>query len=488
MINIKLRKQFTDKTIVALIVLNVLFFVYYLFLSLYSRPHYDDLHFMWKLKEMSIGDYISDMYYSRSGRFMGYFINGLVFKTILFIGDHRFFPILFWFFGVGMSWVFTKAIFKKQAEFFVFNTVVLFYNLFVLTNIDFPVFYWLCAMSYYLLPPMLLVGLIYVNKNKLNVIQWILLSILLVVLGGGQEAFTPIVLVVLFFNGLFYLYMHNYKLKNTLTDVRVRKIIGAAIVLVVCLLIVVVAPGNYNRIKGDEFVTPTDIMGYVYGITNAILMFFYFLVFYIPYYFILALLFVKIGVEYTTDNFGKISYKKLTIGSLLLFGLYLILSVLPSVYLFSGFGIQRNYTHVLFFTLFFICFQAFLFGFFKLKNKSLKYLNYSLYFGLLIMVIVMIVNIYSDTLSVRSYAQSVDDRIELLQEMNRNGIKADVVVEPLNVPFTTDSKYLLFQLLGKKNNPHPVLYYISDTEDEPNEYSEHFSKVYNLNFQIKLAK
>lgn len=489
MYKIDIKKLFADKTNIFLLVLNFLFLVYYVLLAYYSRPHYDDLHFLWKLKEMSIVDYVSDMYYSRSGRFIGYFINGVVFKTILLVGDHRFFPILFWILGVGMCWIFVKALLKARAVLLVSNTVVLFFNLFVLTNIDFPVFYWLCAMSYYLLAPMLLVMLLYVNKYKLTYIQWILLSVLMVVLGGGQEAFTPIVLVVLFFNGMYYLHQYNYKLRNALTDVRIQKIIGSAIVLIVCLMIVVVAPGNYKRIKGPDFITPNDIVGYVSGITNAIGMFFYYLVFYIPYYFVLALLFIKVGSQYVNSVvLEKFGYKQLLVGSLLLYGLYFILSVLPSVYLFSGFGIQRNYTHVVFFTLFFICFQAFLFGFFNLKDKLPSYLNLSLYIGLLIMVIVMVGNIYFDTISVQSYARSVDNRIESLQKINRTSTKTVMAVDPLTVPFTTDTKFQFFKLFGKKNNIRPVLYYISDTDYKPNEYSAHFAKVYNLNFQIKLKR
>lgn len=489
MYKVDIKKVFADKTNIFLLLLNFLFLIYYVLLSYYSRPHYDDLHFLWKLKEMSIVDYVSDMYYSRSGRFMGYFINGVVFKTILLVGDHRFFPILFWIFGVGMSWIFVKAILKEKPFLLVFNTVVLSFNLFVLTNIDFPVFYWLCAMSYYLLAPMLLVMLLYVNKYKLTYIQWMLLSLLLVILGGGQEAFTPIVLVALFFNGMYYLHQYNYKLSSAITDVRIQKIIGSAIVLMVCLMIVVVAPGNYKRMKGPDFITPNDITGYVTGITNAIGMFFYYLVFYIPYYFVLALLFIKVGSQNVSSVvLEKYGYTQLLVGSFLLYGLYLILSVLPSVYLFSGFGIQRNYTHVVFFTLFFICFQAFLFGFFKLNDKLPGYFNFSLYIGLMIMVMVMVGNIYSDTISVQSYARSVDKRIESLQKINRTGTKTDVAVDPLTVPFTTDTKFQFLKLLGKKNNIRPVLYYISDTDYKPNEYSAHMAKVYNLNFQIKLKK
>ena len=49
-----------------LLATNIAFLVYFVVLAIYARPHYDDLHFMWKMQEMSIFDYVKDMYFSRS--------------------------------------------------------------------------------------------------------------------------------------------------------------------------------------------------------------------------------------------------------------------------------------------------------------------------------------------------------------------------------------------------------------------------------------
>jgi len=106
MAKINFKKVVTDKTNILLLLLNLLFFTYYVLLAFYSRPHYDDLHFLWKLKQMSIGEYVSDMYFSRSGRFVGYFLNGLVFKTILYFGESM---NLF----VNLAWVMAGILQKK---------------------------------------------------------------------------------------------------------------------------------------------------------------------------------------------------------------------------------------------------------------------------------------------------------------------------------------------------------------------------------------
>jgi hypothetical protein len=475
------------KILIPLLILNIMFLVYYVILAFYSRPHYDDLHFLWELKQMSIGSYVSEMYYSRSGRFIGYFINGVVFKTILLVGEHRFFPILFWLLGVSICWSVSKSMFKSISQFFLFNTVLLFFNLFVLTNIDFAVFNWLCAMSYYILPPMLLLVISYVNKKQLSWIQWFVLLVISVVLGGGQEAFTPVVLSMLFLNGLYYFKIHHFRVKEVWMDTRIRKIIIAASVMLLCFIIVVIAPGNYKRMAADEFVSPRNLMGYAVGFVKAIGMFYYYITFYLPYYLILGLLFMYIGSRMQAEKSPTtMSYKKTGWISLVLYGLYMLPSTLPNVYLWSGFGIQRNYTHVVFFTMLFICFHAFLFGYFKMKNEWKNALNFSLKSGVIILCYIMLSNIYFDTISARNYAQSVDKRIEMLQKMNKQGVVGVVSVDSVSTPYTVDPKYLLYKLLAKKTNPHPVLYYISDTEAEPNEYAFHLQKIYGFNFLIKL--
>lgn len=485
--NIDFKKEFLYKSKIFLLILNILFFLYYVMLAFYSRPHYDDLHFLWKLKQMSIGEFVSDMYFTRSGRFIGYFINGIVFKAILFVGEYRFFPILFWFFGIGMCWFFIKMFFHSFSSFLILNTVLLFYNLFVLTNIDFAVFNWLCAMTYYLLPPMLLVTIKLVNTDKLKLTGWIVLIILSMILGGGQEAFTPIALITLFFNGLYFFSKYNYNFKNTWNDMRIRRIICAGSIMIICLIFVIIAPGNYIRLNANEFISPVGISGYILGFAKAIETFYYFIIFYIPYYLVLSILFILIGGKYSQNsNLINISYKRLIVISLIGYYFYLILSVTPNVYLWSGFGIQRNYTHVVFFTMIFICFQSFIFGYFKVKLIRHKLFVYFMNIGLLILSCIMILNLYNDSISARKYAKSVDDRIELLERLNKNGISGLVCVDPIRVPYTIDPKYLFYRLLGKKNNPQSVLYYISDTGKEPNEYAFHFQKVYGLNFLIKL--
>ena len=470
-----------------LITVNVLFAGYFLVLAWFSRFHYDDLHFLWKLKEMSIGGYVSDMYVSRSGRFIAYALNGIVFKTILLVGEHRFFPILFGFVGFFSVWIIAKYLLNSISRKLVFLSVMFAYNFSILTNIDFAVFNWLCAMSYYWLAPLLVLLVHLIIKQKLTVAEWFLFILISVFLGGGQEAFTPIVMICVFFYAIYTLKNEGFSLKNSLLKPQFQKSLISLIILLVCLIVVVVAPGNYARLAADEFSSPKNVMEFIIGIVKAVGMFSYYQFFYIPYYLILALIFCYIG--FVSKNSGQLlnlSYRKLMLISSVLFLIYLLLSVLPSVYLWNGFGIQRNYTHVVFMLVVFISFQAFIFGYFKIRSKHNVKLTAGVMIGLVVMIGIMTNNIIQDGKSANRYATSVDNRIEYLELLQKQGVKEVVEVAPIEVPITTDPKYFIFNMLGKKSNPQPVLYYISDTETEPNEYASHLKKVYQFDFLIKL--
>ena len=473
--------------IALLIAVNVLFVVYFLVLAWFSRFHYDDLHFLWKLKEMSIGEYVSDMYVYRSGRFVAYALNGVVFKTILLIGEHRFLPILFGAVGFFSFWIVAKSLLKSISRKLVFLSVLFAFNLSVLTNIDFAVFNWLCAMSYYWLTPLMLLLLHLIVKQKLTIVEWVFFIFISVFLGGGQEAFTPIVMISIFSYALVVFRNEAFSLKNSLVKPQFQKSIISLIILLVCLIVVIVAPGNYARMAADEFSSPQNVMEFIVGIAKAVGMFSYYQIFYIPYYLILALIFCYIG--FVSKNSGQLlgmSYRKLMMIANVVFLIYLLISVLPSVYLWNGFGIQRNYTHVVFMLVVFISFQAFIFGYFKIRSKHNVKLTAGVMIGLVVMIGIMTNNIIQDGKSANRYATSVDNRIEYLELLQKQGVKEVVEVAPIEVPITTDPKYFIFNMLGKKSNPQPVLYYISDTDTVPNEYAFHLQRVYRFDFLIKL--
>lgn len=472
-----------------LLATNIAFLVYFVVLAVYARPHYDDLHFMWKMQEMSIFDYVKDMYFSRSGRFGGYLLNGVVFSIINAVGVSWFFPLLFIALGILICcYVATKALPKANA-FWVCNGVMLFYFVYLLTNIDFAVVYWLCAMGYYLKFPIAMLFFYLVNKMHCNIWERMLLILACFTIGAGNEAFSPLMLVFLFINGIYYLHSNHYNFRTTFADKRVRRLCIAAAMIVILMVIVIVAPGNYARMSDTtQFHSPTSIVEWIKGLVHAGATYHYLLFFYLPYYTVLMALSYLLGVKAKVNNWFGDAFddkKYVIIKMIFLYVIYIFCTILPSVFLYGNFGIQRNYTHAVFITMLTLCTVGFLLGYWKANvERVLKYVSVA---GLLTLFSIMLINCRMDFSVVKAYAESVDNRITYCYDMQNKGTQSILEVEPLNEPITVDVKYMLFHTMGK-NNVKPMLYYISDTEETPNEYAYHMKRVYKWDFDIVLKQ
>ncbi len=480
--NIAKNNAFVGKVIVAsLVVLNALFLIYWSILAYYSQLHYDDLHFLWKMREMTIFEYIKDMYFSRSGRFVAYAVNAIVSIITDAFGFHQIWAIFYYALGLCVCWLVVKDFKLNVSRFSLFMGMCFVYNVYVLTNIDFPVFFWLCAMSYYLYLPLACLLLKYLNMEKLKWWQWIIMLVIALFIGGGNEAFSPVVLLLMFVCGMYWWHSKEWKVKETWALPQIRRIVWTAILILILFVVVVAAPGNYVRMSDTEqFVHPQGLFGWIIAIGEAVVMFFYFMFFYAPYYLIVFVLAYYAGGKMNVDL--RQAKSKIVIGFVLAFMIYLVVSSLPNVYLYGGFGIQRSYTHIVFALLLTIIAIG---GVLGIDNKSSKP-GWIAVGGISLLTVIMCMNIINDSPTARDYGKAVDDRIEYLSALRDKGQKGTVKVSPLPVPYTEDPKHLLLHLLGK-DSPMSVLYYISDTDVVPNEYEYHMKRVLELAFDFVLA-
>ena len=165
------------------------------------------------------------------------------------------------------------------------------------------------------------------------------------------------------------------------------------------------------------------------------------------------------------------------------FIIYLLVSSLPSAYLYNGFGVQRNYTHVVFLLMLVIVMDGFVLGVGREATAS----GWLSFVGVLALMVVMCVNIKQDTPSARLYGKAVDARIERLLELKEKGQIGAVKVEPLPIPYTEDVKHFVLSRLGRESSKS-MLYYISETDTVPNEYEYHMKRVLDLDFDFIIAK
>jgi len=477
-----LTQKMKNKIIISLLIIaNILFAIYYLILIFNSQlTHYDDINFMWELKNGSIFDYVKEKYLFHSGRFVAYFINGLTFKSMIFTGVRWFIPVFFHILGIMLFWLTAKRVLTKVPKFLLFNTVLLFYFVYVLTIPDFAIINWYCAQGYYLLAPLLIyfIGLFFTPNSKF---RNCLIMFCAFVLGGIHEIFTPIALFSLSVILLFYLSENDFRVTKLLKDKRFKILFFSGLLMLLAFALNFFAPGNWYRINldgGGDFVTHLSVMGWLQGYFKAIGFYHYLVAFYLPYYLILMMLSAVIGKYFIPKK--QYNYKKAILISFTIYIFCIILSVFPNVYLWGDIGLQRNYTHTTFFTMLLLAFWGFLLGC-KFKNFKFEYL---VSFGLLILCIINVVNIKQDSVSSHNFKKSVENRIEFLDSFKNQSIEQTIEIEPLIIPYTNDVKYNLFHLIRKSNNSRPVLYYYSDL---PNQYYLNVLKrLYGYNFEIKL--
>jgi len=469
---------------VALVLLNILFLIYYAFWSFNGFLHFDDLGATAAMAHSSIIRHVYDIYMGQSGRFVGCFICAVIFKFVAITGVYRFFPLLFLLIGYGLMGLCVKNlpfVNKKLASLI----ALLLYNLYVLTAIDFAVFIWICALYYYLLAPSLVLFCIYLSKKTLNVGQWILFVLSGIFIAGGSEAFTPVALVVMFLTGMYYWYSNKWSIIETWNQPQVKRIVFAAIGILILFAVVVVAPGNYVRMQtsvSEGFAHPDGLVGWGVAIAKCCATFLYLSAFYFPYYLVPFCLFIYLGTKQTCIL--PYSKPRMILILTIFFACYLIASVLPIAYVYNGFGIQRLYTHVTFMLILYICGLGYVIGMNTTKlATSTAWLSA---IGIICLSGITIINIANDVPIMQRFSKSVDDRVTYLTELQKKGNTETVEVEPYANMRTIDAKYTILKWLGKKNNLKPYLYYEADTDVTPNEYEDHYRKVYGLDFDFVL--
>ena len=458
--------------------LNALFLVYWTGLSLNYRLHFDDVHYMADMQRMSIWEFIVLRYMTIGGNFSTYWTDAVVDKIAVLVGDFSIWPLVMYGIGIWMTFSAIEHHIRSIKPAMLFMIVVLIYNIYILTSIDLAVFTWLCAMAYYLLGPMLLLLLSYLNREQLEWWRWCIMLFLGIYIAGTWVSFPPVALSVMFVNGMWLWRKHEWSIKQAWSDIRIKKIVLMAIVMINLVVISVIAPGNYARYDNADaegFVHLTSISQYLYGMGAAMIQYGYFMVFYLPYHLLIlcigAYFGTKSSVEFSTPKYRIIIYL------LLAFVGYLILSVLPMVYVYGGFGVYRTYNHVCFVYAIMFAAIGYILGMGRDKTKILHIATYGL---MTMMAIIMCVNVCIDLPVVRAYAKAQDERKAYLLQLKAEGNTAPVYVDRYPSTATPDAKYWVWRMLGK-SAPMPTLYYESDASPV---YIIPYKNLYGIDFDI----
>lgn len=478
-------KTIIEKLLFAfLCVLNVLFLVYWIFLASNYCLHFDDAHFMWKLREYSMFEYIKEMYMTRGGNFVSYGQNAIIFSLSNLLCAYRFWPILFYCIGILLVYVTVKDVKWPIGKFDLFLIVVTFYNVYVLTSVDFAVFTWICAMSYYLYAPAICLIIKYIHEEKLAWWQSCLLFVLALFIAGNSVSISTVSFVVLLAVGLYFWHSKAWNLCKTWQMPQVQRLFFLTLFMLVAFAIVVVAPGNYSRMESEcDIEQPKNVLEFIIACAKCAGMFEYMMIFYLSYYALLFALGYWIGTK-STYNYA-ISRRKLITIILGIYIFYVLISVMPLAYLSNGFQIQRNYTQISFFHIAGIFVMGYTLGSGK-ELQRLKGQVSSLFFTFF-MVVIIVLNIHQDAPVAYAYRKAHEERETYLLELQNLGNKEKIYVMPYPSVSTPDAKYNILSFFGKTTNMQSI-YYFSDTGYNPNEYESHIRHLLNLDFNFVLVK
>lgn len=469
-----------------LVVLNALFLYYWIVLAANYCLHYDDVHFMWKLREYSIFEYVKEMYMTRGGNFISYGLNGIIFTISNWVGTYRGWAILFYALGIIITWgAFRDMPFIKKSGYKGWLGIITLYNVYVLTSVDYAVFTWLCAMEYYLFAPLLCLMLRYLSKDVLQWWQWVLLIAISAFIAGNAISISTVTFAVLFVYGMWMWYREGWNLKNTWNKPQVRKLLFVTAVMLVLFAIMFVAPGNWNRFETEfDIEQPQNLAEFIKAIVTCSGTFLYLMTFYFPYHLIAIAMGAFAGSRYPINlPIGRGKAIGLTI---LIYALYLLMCVMPLAYLSNGFAIQRNYIQVGFFyiLMFFAIGYIWSSGRKQVCGKSIRAV---IYVCVIFLSVIMCLNIKQDLPVTRAYNIAHQERAAYLLELQEKGYKETVVVIPYPTTRTPDAKYNVLKVIGKKTNGQAI-YYESDTDVEPNEYERHVRKLLKFDFDFVLAE
>ena len=469
-----------------LVVLNALFLYYWVGLAANYCMHYDDVHFMWKMREYSIFEYVKEMYMTRGGNFVGYGLNGIIFTIANWVGDYHFWPMVFYALGIIMTWVaFRDLPFIKNSGYKGWLGVITLYNVYVLTSIDYAVFTWLCAMQYFLFAPALCLLVKYLSKETLNWKQWILLTGLALFISGNAVSISTMTFAVLFAYGVWMWYKQGWNVRNTWNKPQIKRLLLITAIMLICFAIMFVAPGNWGRMDSESDIEqPQNLAEFIKAIVVCSGMFIYMMIFYLPYHLIAVALGVWAGSKYPA-NLSTSRYKVIVL-TLLLFFVYLLVSVLPLAYLSNGFQIQRNYIQIGFFYLLMFFAVGYIWGSGS-KPQRHRFIVPSMAICSIFLISIMCLNIRQDLPIARAYNKAHQEREAYLLDLQKSGQEETVIVAPYPRTFTPDAKYTILSWIGK-STAMQAIYYESDAKVEPNEYEGHVRKLLKLDFDFVLAE
>lgn len=465
---------------ILILFLNTFFLIYYIILAFYNNPSQDDWIFMKVLSDGSFSgclDFIKNIYLHQSGRLFGYFTHCIYYSLFSMNNIGIAIPILSYILSLIIVFFSIERLCHKFNLAMV-NISMLFVNVLIICNFEFSSFYWCCATMAFPNNLLYVYAFVLLLTNKKTMYDYIQILITSLFLAFSSEVFTP-----LFIGLLLVSLVYNYILKNNIYDENKRKWIYISIfVLLVGSIIVIIAPGNYERASESLYISANSTSVFFYAWIKNLMLFFYLLFFKVHYlicFFVVSLLF---GL-YQYDFPFNLSIKKLILSSILLYAIFIISSVAPMAYLMSSFGFQRFYLPCIMVALIFVFLNGWCIGY-NIRNR-VKYNHLTIASTVVIscICVCIIYHIKIDYGTVKRYHVCHKERIDKILKAKKEGRKETLYVDSLPNVSTINLKYLITR------SSKPVIYYDDEISTNVNDYSNQcLMSYFGVSFPVVLKE
>ncbi|HKR06994.1 MAG TPA: DUF6056 family protein [Bacteroidia bacterium] len=449
-----------------------LFLLLFLVVSYYNRLAADDFYYLGGYTEKGVWGCMRDLYYGYSARWTAYLFTGWIISMNAFTYYHFFFNgitlliMILSFYFLVKNIVYKILSIKLSAKLNILYALILSCSLFFSSYSISETWFWLVQVCTYLWS--IIMSLILLNilvNERFKPVHYLLIIITTVFIGGASESFALVNIFLL----SSYLGLSNSGLKkNSFISFPKhqntnKKIMLALIFLLISFTITMVAPGNeirYSALPKAGFIETVWIQ-----IKSFIKIIFIRTPLKLHYLFLFSFPWLVLG-KYLSQSLPKsnlitalFSLKKYFILLLILVFIFLV----PTSFIMSEIGPDRALSQISF--LICLCFSAFFFftGYFvEINNKAFQILKTG---TALISIGVLLFHLNKQFSSTKKYANAFDQRMNLLEELNKSGQNNIIELNTL---------------------PSPGMIYSAEISEDTNYFTNNFLEyALHLKFDIK---
>lgn len=425
---------------------------YLLVLGYYNSLLLDDYGFVVQYETFSSPfEALKEQYMTWQGRFSGYLLMTFFIELFGRSSNLFFYSFILLLSGYLSVYLLMSYLLKEVQRSFVLIVVVLLVNVSIMSLLEFSTFYWFCCSGYiFMIWASFFLAYFMIDKKLNKVVSYFFIILFSIYLGGSSETYTPLVILVL---GLIFLIkLYNIgRVKLFFSKPENVKLFVSLVILLIGFIIVVIAPGNANRLETMDNRNP-NITQFFINFIGAISIFMLRLLSKIHYYLLTFPLFLMLGHLLKKNNIEwlmqlTITKKWFLISLFLLIG-FIVVAIFPAIVIMGWYAPLRSYSFISFVLMLYIGFWGIFIGY-RIK-KMPPIFSYLTIVSLIMLSSLSIYFSITEHPKAKKFKQNIVIRHDKLISLNNNNYKGLVCIKPITIHKTPTSYANLRYFIDRK--------------------------------------